>query len=132
MATAPVGVFVHAGDLKIAARFNSNAMRFIKAGDPAEVALGTYPGKILEATVADIVPITGEGQLTPSGNLRTSSSFQHPGQLLVLLEFNDDAGGTLASRIQWTAPESGIYFLSVENAEFISTGSYTLTVRVTE
>ncbi len=93
MATAPVGVFVHAGDLKIAARFNSNAMRFIKAGDPAEVALGTYPGKILEATVADVVPITGEGQLTPSGNLRTSSSFQHPGQLLVLLEFNDDFEG---------------------------------------
>ena len=49
-----------------------------------------------------------------------------------VLESNDDAGGTLASRIQWTAPESGTYYLSVENADFISTGSYTLTVRVTE
>ena len=45
-----------------------------------------------------------------------------------VLESNDDFGLTLASRIQWTAPQSRTYFLSVENADAVSTGTYTLMV----
>ena len=45
-----------------------------------------------------------------------------------LLEVNDDFGTTLASRIEWTAPESGTYFVDVENADLVSTGTYTLTI----
>lgn len=43
-----------------------------------------------------------------------------------LLDENDDYGGTLGSRIVWTAEESGTYFLSVENGDFQSSGTYTL------
>lgn len=32
-----------------------------------------------------------------------------------LLASNDDAGGTLASRIEWTAPEAGTYYLLVQH-----------------
>ena len=46
---------------------------------------------------------------------------------ITILEINDDTGGTLASRIQWTAPESGLYFVTVENADGVSTGDYSLT-----
>ena len=46
------------------------------------------------------------------------------------LEYNDDHGDSLASRIFWEAPESGDYFVRVA-ASWVSstgTGSYTLTV----
>lgn len=47
-----------------------------------------------------------------------------------VLEFNDDTGLTLASRIQWTAEQSGFYFLDVETPDKSSTniGTYTLTI----
>ena len=41
------------------------------------------------------------------------------------LEFNDDYGDSLASRIFWEAPESGAYYLEVRGYDV---GSYTLTV----
>ena len=45
-----------------------------------------------------------------------------------VLAVNDDYGQTLGSRIQWTAPESGTYFLDVENSDGVSVGSYTLNI----
>jgi len=47
---------------------------------------------------------------------------------ITLLELNDDFGSTLASRIQWAAPKSGIYFFDVENAAGVGVGTYTVTV----
>ena len=41
------------------------------------------------------------------------------------LEYNDDHGGTFASRIVWLAPASGDYYLAVGG---LGAGSYTLTV----
>ncbi|MCY4630568.1 MAG: PPC domain-containing protein, partial [bacterium] len=41
------------------------------------------------------------------------------------LDYNDDYGGSLASRLAWRAPASGDYYLSVGG---FGTGSYTLTV----
>jgi len=46
-----------------------------------------------------------------------------------MLDFNDDYGGALTSRIEWTAPHSGVFYVTVENADGVSTGDYTLTVR---
>jgi hypothetical protein len=46
-----------------------------------------------------------------------------------VLQENDDFGGDLMSRIEWTAPSSDRYFATVENADFISTGTYMLTIR---
>ena len=41
------------------------------------------------------------------------------------LEFNDDRGGSWASRIVWTATESAVHYVAVEGYD---TGSYSLTV----
>lgn len=43
-----------------------------------------------------------------------------------LVVYNDDFGNSFASRIEWTAPDAGSYFISVENADYVSTGSYGL------
>ena len=44
------------------------------------------------------------------------------------LDWNDDYGDTMGSRIEWTAPTTGEYFLAVEGFDADSTGTYTLTV----
>ena len=46
-----------------------------------------------------------------------------------VLEVNDDYDSSLNSRIEWMAPTSGTYYLTVENADFISTGDYVLFIR---
>jgi hypothetical protein len=46
-----------------------------------------------------------------------------------LLESNDDFGDSLMSRIEWTAPRSGRYYITIENADGISTGSYIIGIR---
>ncbi len=46
-----------------------------------------------------------------------------------VLEVNDDYDGTFSSRIEWTAPSNGTYYLTVENADYIAKGGYTLTIR---
>lgn len=45
----------------------------------------------------------------------------------VELAWNDDYDDTLASQIDWTAPESGDYYLTVESFDG-NTGTYTLTI----
>ena len=45
-----------------------------------------------------------------------------------VLEFNDDYEGSRLPRIDWVAPTTGLYYLTVENADLISTGEYTLLV----
>ena len=44
------------------------------------------------------------------------------------LGWNDDYGDTAGSRIEWTAPASGEYFLAVEGFDVDATGTYALTV----
>ena len=44
------------------------------------------------------------------------------------LDWNDDYGDTTGSRIEWTAPATGDYFLAVEGFDVDTTGTYTLTV----
>ncbi len=46
----------------------------------------------------------------------------------ILME-NDDHGNSLASLIAWEAPRAGTFYLTVQNADGISTGDYTLTLR---
>jgi hypothetical protein len=48
------------------------------------------------------------------------------------LVFNDDGGVGLASLITWQAPESGVYFLSVQGFSTDQTGTYQLAGTVTE
>ena len=51
------------------AAISSNFLRFIQSGQEVEVALKYYPGRILRGKVHTVIPITGEGQQSPSGQL---------------------------------------------------------------
>jgi multidrug resistance efflux pump len=90
MATAlgmlPVMTFVE-DEYQVLAMFAQNELREVQPGDEAEIALETYPGRIIKAKVDSIVWAQGQGQIPMSGNIPlTGTQALPPGRFAVRLE----------------------------------------------
>jgi multidrug resistance efflux pump len=102
MATAlgmlPVMTFVE-DEFQVIALFNQNELHEVQPGDEAEIALETYPGRIIKATVDSIVWAQGQGQIPMSGNLpQTGTAALPPGRFAVRLDIaSRDQGLFLAA-----------------------------------
>jgi multidrug resistance efflux pump len=93
MATAlgaiPVMTFVE-NDFQVLALFHQNELHQVAAGDEAEIALETYPGRIIKAKVDSIVWAQGQGQIPMSPNLpQTGPVPLPPGRFAVKLNIVD-------------------------------------------
>jgi multidrug resistance efflux pump len=89
MATAlgalPVMTFVE-NDFQVIAMFNQNELHKVQPGDDAEIALETYPGRIIKASVDSIVWAQGQGQIPMSPTLpQTGDHALPPGRFAVRL-----------------------------------------------
>lgn len=91
MATAlgmlPVMTFVE-DKFQVIALYQQNELHQVRPGDAAEIALRTYPGRIIKAQVNSIVWAQGQGQLpTTTGQLPTTGSVPlPPGRFAVRLD----------------------------------------------
>jgi multidrug resistance efflux pump len=94
MATAlgfqPVMTFVE-DQFQVIALFNQNELHKVQAGDEAEIALKTYPGRIIKATVNSIVWAQGQGTIPMTAPLtgalpETGSAPVKPGRFAVRLD----------------------------------------------
>jgi multidrug resistance efflux pump len=90
MATAlgmlPVMTFVE-DEFQVLALFDQNELHEVEAGDEAEIALETYPGRIIKATVNSIVWAQGQGQIPMSQTLpQTGARPMPPGRFAVKLD----------------------------------------------
>jgi multidrug resistance efflux pump len=93
MATAlgaiPVMTFVE-NDFQVIALFAQNELHQVKAGDEAEIALETYPGRIIKAKVDSIIWAQGQGQIPMSPTLpQTGTGPLPPGRFAVRLDIAD-------------------------------------------
>jgi multidrug resistance efflux pump len=89
MATAlgqlPVMTFVE-NDFQIIAMFSQNELHQVEPGNEAEIALKTYPGRIIKAEVDSIVWAQGQGQIAMSAVLpQTGVAPSPPGRFAVRL-----------------------------------------------
>ena len=89
MATAlgaiPVMTFVE-NDFQVLALFHQNELHEVQPGDEAEIALETYPGRIIKASVDSIVWAQGQGQIPMSQTLpQTGPVPLPPGRFAVRL-----------------------------------------------
>jgi multidrug resistance efflux pump len=89
MATAlgalPVMTFVE-DDFQVIALFSQNELHQVEPGDEAEIALETYPGRIIKAEVDSVVWAQGQGQLPMSqGVPQTGAAPSAPGRFAVRL-----------------------------------------------
>lgn len=89
MATAlgalPVMTFVE-DQFQVIALFSQNELHQVRPGDEAEIALETYPGRIIKAAVDSIVWAQGQGQVPMSATLpQTGAMRSPPGRFAVRL-----------------------------------------------
>ena len=82
--------FVYADGLFVRSIFRSNAMRHMKPGDAVEIAFDTVPGMVFEGKIGAIVPATGSGALTPSGDLLTTAEFSRSDLVLARVTVEDE------------------------------------------
>jgi multidrug resistance efflux pump len=88
MASLPVMTFVQSDQRVMIATFPQSALKFVREGDPVEMALKRYPGEILTGRVEAIIPATGQGQLEPSGTLLEWTEPEAPGLFAVRLKLD--------------------------------------------
>jgi multidrug resistance efflux pump len=61
-----IATFVVDADRYLLGSFNQEVLKFVKIGQPVEVALDLYPGQIFKAKVGSIWYANGQGQYLPS------------------------------------------------------------------
>jgi multidrug resistance efflux pump len=82
----PVMTFVE-DELQVVALYNQNELTQVKPGNEAEIALETYPGRIIKARVDSIVWAQGQGQSAASATLpMTGAAPVHPNRFPVKLD----------------------------------------------
>jgi multidrug resistance efflux pump len=69
----PVMTFVE-DELQVIALYSQNELTQVKPGNEAEIALDTYPGRIIKAKVDSIVWAQGQGQSAASATLPTTGA----------------------------------------------------------
>jgi multidrug resistance efflux pump len=85
----PVMTFVEE-EFQILALFSQNELRQVQPGDEAEIALETYPGRIIKASVDSIIWAQGQGQIAMSSTVPQTGPFpQIPGRFAVRLRVAD-------------------------------------------
>ena len=86
----PVMSFVE-DEFQVLAMFKQNELHQVQPGDEAEIALKTYPGRIIKATVHSIVWAQGQGQIAMSGTLPQSGyEPAPPGRFAVRLDIAEE------------------------------------------
>jgi multidrug resistance efflux pump len=91
MAGQPVMTFVSGEAPRIVATFPPNALRHIRVGDLAEIALDRHPGKILNARVATLVDISAQGQLAPSGDIPDWTDVEPTSRFAIRFELEEES-----------------------------------------
>lgn len=96
-------VFIDTSQTRIAVAINQNQLRYVAAGQSAELVLKYLPGKTLAAEVVGIAPITSGGQVKSSGvveDLTDKETYAEPYQVVLELtgdsfDANDLPGGAV-------------------------------------
>lgn len=109
-------VFVHDEEKHWVAAYRQNVLQAIDPGDEVEISFDAIPGRIFAGHVKQILPIMAEGQVVPSGALRSIEGAHYkPGRVMVLIEISDDlssynlpvgaSGSTVVYTGEWHAIE---------------------------
>lgn len=83
-ATMPVMSFIEEDDPWLLAFFRQNELRYVEAGDEAEIYMMQYPGRIIKCTVDSILWATAQGQMPISGNLQNTLPVTAPEQRIAV------------------------------------------------
>jgi multidrug resistance efflux pump len=83
-ATMPVMSFIEEDEPWLLAFFRQNELRYVEAGDEAEIYMMQYPGRIIKCTVDSILWATAQGQMPISGTLQNTLPVAAPEQRIAV------------------------------------------------
>jgi multidrug resistance efflux pump len=83
-ATMPVMSFIDEDEPWLLAFFRQNELRYVEAGDEAEIYMMQYPGRIIKCVVDSILWATAQGQMPISGNLQNTLPVTAPEQRIAV------------------------------------------------
>jgi multidrug resistance efflux pump len=83
-ATMPVMSFIEEDDPWLLAFFRQNELRYVEAGDEAEIYMMQYPGRMIKCVVDSILWATAQGQMPISGNLQNTLPVTAPEQRIAV------------------------------------------------
>jgi multidrug resistance efflux pump len=83
-ATMPVMSFIEEDYPWLLAFFRQNELRYVEAGDEAEIYMMQYPGRIIKCVVDSILWATAQGQMPISGNLQNTLPIAAPEQRIAV------------------------------------------------
>jgi len=116
-------------EYQVIALFAQNELTQVAPGNEAEIALPTYPGDIIKATVDSIVWAQGQGQIAPGGPIpQTGSAPLPPGRFAVKLTIAEKdrerflAAGAMGDAAIYTHGMEPIHIL---RKVILRVGSYT-------
>jgi multidrug resistance efflux pump len=83
-ATRPVMSFIEDDDQWVIAFFGQNELRYVEAGNEAEIYVRTHPGRIIKCKVDSILWATAQGQMPISGDLPNTAPVAAPEQRIAV------------------------------------------------
>jgi multidrug resistance efflux pump len=104
----PAMVFVSTAQRGIVvATYTQNPLRNITPGAKVEVVFAMYPGRVFKAEVETVIEMTGQGQLTATGDLPEATRKEKRGRFAVRLKLSDEEmallpGGAGGSAVVYT------------------------------
>ena len=103
--TAAAGTFVDTTSISAVDAFPQNYLTNVRSGDEVELVLDAYPGRVFKGSADTIIPASGGGQLTTSGEIPSAAKATSIGMFAVKIRFDSDgdpqtlsmgSGGTAA------------------------------------
>ena len=90
---SPVMVFLHTDKQYFVVTYKQNVLQGIRPGAEVEIAFNAIPGRVFSGEVDRMLPVLGEGQISPSGRLLQFAQVARPGRAPVLVSVTDDLSG---------------------------------------
>jgi len=90
MPLSPVMVFLHTDKQYFVVTYAQNVLQGIKPGLEVEVAFNAVPGRVFTGIVDRVLPVLGEGQISPSGRLLQFATTNRAGRAPILISVTDD------------------------------------------
>jgi len=85
-----IAAFVADADPYFLASFYQEHLKFVEPGQPVEVALDIFPGRVFTGKVKSIWEGTGQGQIKPSGDVPNFLFMKLQGRFAVEIDLGDD------------------------------------------
>jgi multidrug resistance efflux pump len=88
---AAAGTFVDTSSIYVAAAFPQNYLTNVRPGNEVELVLDSHPGVVFKGRVDTVIPSSGGGQVTPSGEIPSAAKATSSGLFAVKILFDSDA-----------------------------------------